>query len=417
MGGQEHLSDAAADSSVSRPVFSPIVALALVAVGAVSLLFYLVFSAYAPDYTGEGDTRTNALSRSAVGFAGLVSFLRLQGTPVLLSQGLNDEEYSRASLVVLTPGANNSGGEIFAVTDHQPTLIILPKWLAAPDPFRAGWVRNVGLIPSDAISRRMLQSESKTSAIMQAVGTAPVTLQMGLDGTEATPAPIDALQTISGTEWIGYVYDQENRNIVARLEGTETYVLSDPDLMNTYGLRDLATARVAATIIQAIRVGDGPVVFDLTLSGYRRSPNLLRLAFEPPLLGATLCALLAALLMGVHAAVRFGAPLAGERALALGKKALADNSAALIAMTGREHRIVPRYASAIRRRVARSVGVPQDVRDENLNELLERLRRRNDTVRSLAELMAEADKAEDAGDALRIARKLHRWKREMTHES
>jgi hypothetical protein len=139
--------------------------------------------------------------------------------------------------------------------------------------------------------------------------------------------------------------------------------------------------------------------------------------FEPPLLGATLCALLAALLMGVHAAVRFGAPQEGGRALALGKQALADNSAALIAMVGREHRIVPRYAAAIRRRVARIVGVPPDTRDDVLNELLDRQRRRNDPAPPLAELIAEAQSAKNASDALKVARKLYRWRRDMIHES
>jgi hypothetical protein len=407
----------AKESSVGRPVFSPVVALAMVAVGALSLLFYLVFSAYAPDYAGEGDTRTNAVSRSAVGFAGLAAFLRLQGVPVLISRGLDEGEFEKASLVILTPGPDNRAAEVLAVTEFEPKLIILPKWLAAPDPLRLGWVRNVGLLPADRIAERLLAFNSTSPTISQAIGVIPVGLRMGFDGTEATPGSIESLQTMSGRDWIGYVTDQQGRSVVARLEGTETYVLSDPDLMNTHGLKDLAAARVAAAIIQAIRVGDGPVIFDLTLSGYRRSPNPLRLAFEPPLLGATLCSLLAALLMGVHAAVRFGAPLEGGRSLALGKQALADNSAALIAMAGREHRIAPRYAAAIRRRVARIVGVPADTRDEVLNELLDRLRRRNDSAQPLADLLAEAKNAEDAGDALRVARKLYRWRRDMIHES
>ena len=412
------MSDAAKESSAARPVFSPVVGLAMVTVGALSLLFYLVFSAYAPDYSGEGDTRTNALSRSAVGFAGLVSFLRLQGVPVLLSRGLDAEEYEKASLVILTPGLDNTASEILAVTDLEPKLVILPKWLAAPDPLRLGWVRNVGLVPKDTIAERLLDGDdSNTTTISQAVGVVPVQLRNGFDGTDITPAPIESLQTISGDDLTGYVTDQQNRNILARVEGTEVYILSDPDLMNTHGLRDLETARAAAAIIRDMRLGDGPVIFDLTLSGYRRSPNPLRLAFEPPLLGATLCALLAALLMGVHAAVRFGAPLEGGRSLALGKQALADNSAALIAMVGREHRIAPRYASAIRRRVARIVGVPSDTRDEALNELLDRLRRRNDAAQPLASLLREAKNAEDANDALRVARKLYRWRRDMIHDS
>jgi hypothetical protein len=86
-------------------------------------------------------------------------------------------------------------------------------------------------------------------------------------------------------------------------------------------------------------------------------------------------------------------------------------------MAGREHRIVPRYAVAMRRRVARIVGVPSDTRDEELNLLLDRLRRRNDTAQPIASLLAEAGRAEDASDALRVARKLYRWRRDMIHDS
>ena len=409
------MSDAAKENPAGR-VFSPIVALAMVGVGALSLLFYLLFSAYAPDYSGEGDTRTNAVSRSAVGFAGLAEFLRLQGISVLLSRGLDEEEFEKTSLVILTPGPDQTVDEIFAVTYLEPALIILPKWLAIPDPLRPGWVRNVGLIPTDGLGERLLGTDAPAS-ISQAIGVAPVRLRMGFDGTEASPAPIESLQTMSSSAWTGYVTDQQGRTVLARLEGSETYVLAEPDLMNTHGLKDLATARVAMAIIQSIRSGDGPVIFDLTLAGYRRSPNPLRLAFEPPMLGATVCALLAALLMGVHAAVRFGSPVEAVRSLALGKQALADNSAALIAMAGREHRIVPRYAAAIRRRVARIVGVAPDTRDEELNALLDRLRRRNDAALPIASLLAEAGRAEDASDTLRVARKLYRWRRDMIHDS
>jgi hypothetical protein len=281
---------------------------------------------------------------------------------------------------------------------------------------RSGWVRNVGLIPADRLGERLLGTDTPAS-ILQAIGVAPVQLRMGFDGTEASPAPIESLQTMSSSAWTGYVTDQQGRTVLARLEGSETYVLAEPDLMNTHGLKDIATARVAMAIIQAIRDGDGPVVFDLTLAGYRRSPNPLRLAFEPPMLGATVCALLAALLMGLHAAVRFGSPVEAARSLALGKRALADNFAALIAMAGREHRIAPRYAAAIRRRVARIVGVTTDMRDEELNVLLGRLRRRNDTAQPIESLLAEAGRTEDAGDALRVARKLYRWRRDMIHDS
>ncbi len=391
------MSEAVQDSAVGRPVFSPLVALAMVGVGALSLLFYLVFAAYAPDLSGDYDGRANALSRSAVGFAALSAFLRDQDIPVLMSRGLGEQEMAKASLIILTPGVENSGKETLAVTTKEPKLVILPKWRAAPDPLHPGWVQNAGLLPPTAITTRLLESLSKSSRLAAAQGSAPARLHNSFDGSELTTGAIQSWQTISGSDWTGYV-------------------LSDPDLMNTHGLKDIATARAAAVIVRSLRRGQGPVIFDLTLSGYRRSPNLLRLVFEPPLLGATLCALFAALLMGIHAATRFGAPLASGRVFALGKQALADNSAALIAMTRREHRIAPRYAAAIRRRVARIVGAPADARDDDLNATLDEMRRPSESAQPLAELMAEASRAADESDAVRVARKLHRWRREMIHE-
>jgi hypothetical protein len=409
------VSDTAKEGAAGQSVFSPIVALAMVAVGALSLLFFTVFSAYAPEYSGEGDGRANALSRSAIGFAGLAAFLREQGIPVLISRGLSPEEYEQASLVVLTPGLNNTAAELAAVTDHEPMLIILPKWLAEPDPLTRGWVRNAGLYRADGIAERLLRAEAPSATVSQAIGVAPAVLRNGFAATDSDVGRIESLQTISATEWNGYVSDQRGRTILALLEGSATYILSEPDLMNTHGLKDLRVARFAAALIDNMREGSGPVIFDVTLSGYRRSPSLLRLAFEPPLLGATLCALLAALMMGVHAAIRFGAPLEGGRALALGKKALADNSAALIAMVGREHRIAPRYAAAIRRRVARVVGLPADAEDDALDRLM-RQRARNASSQTVTELVAEAKNAKDAADTLRIARRLYRWRREMLNE-
>ena len=60
--------------------------------------------------------------------------------------------------------------------------------------------------------------------------------------------------------------------------------------------------------------------------------------------------------------------------------------------------------------------LPSDTRDDALNELLDRQRRRNNSTQPLANLVAEAKDAQDAGDALRVARKLYRWRRDMIHE-
>src|SRR5438045_951455 len=101
-------------SAMDRPVFAPAVAAAMVIAGALSLLFFVVFAAYAPDLSGENDGRANALSRSAVGFAALVQFLQAQDVPVLTDRGLSAAEFAKASLVILTPSFGDSENDILA---------------------------------------------------------------------------------------------------------------------------------------------------------------------------------------------------------------------------------------------------------------------------------------------------------------
>src|SRR6201999_1012780 len=91
--------------------------------------------------------------------------------------------------------------------------------------------------------------------------------------------------------------------------------------------------------------------------GLGEEPSLLRAMFSPPFLGATLCAILAALLIGFHGAVRFGAPQRAKEAYARGKTALVGNAAELIRMLHREPRMASRYAQTTRNLPVRALGV------------------------------------------------------------
>src|SRR5690606_37342754 len=134
---------------------------------------------------------------------------------------------------------------------------------------------------------------------------------------------------------------------------TGLYVLSEPDLLNTQGLKSLAGAQTAVGVLDALRAARTPIVFDLTLHGFQRTRNLGRLLLEPPLLGMTLVLAALAAFAGWQAAVRFGPARQTRRVVALGKRALADNTAAFVRMARREHHMGPPYALLIRGAVAR----------------------------------------------------------------
>ncbi len=406
------MSEAAAPRA-GEGAFSLRTVIALLLAGTFAFSALVVLSAYAPDLRGGSDGGAHALSRSAVGFAGLERLLKAIGDPVVISR----DPHARAdstSLLILTPGVDVDSGDLYDMTTAGPTLVVLPKWAAAPDPVNPGWALNAGLLPADAVTRR-LATRFGEIRIARDDGAAPARLT-GLPGGALTSGPIDRLQTLSGGDGlIPLVKDARGRTLLAGTKDKRAFVLSDPDLLSTQGLKDLATARVAVSLAHALRKGDGPILFDVSLNGFKRSRSLLRLAFQPPFLGATLCLAAAALLMALRALTRFGAPRRAGRAIALGKQALADNSAALIRLARREPRMAGRYLDLTRASVARALGAGR-LNEADLNALLDRQAERVDARRRLAGLTAEAETVKDRAGLMRLARNLYQWRMEMTGE-
>ena len=193
------------------------------------------------------------------------------------------------------------------------------------------------------------------------------------------------------------------------------FALAEPDLLNNHGLSDAATARAGLMVLSVVSI-NGPVYLDVTLNGLERTRSLLKLMLQPPFLGATLCALAAALMMIWQALWRFGQAARGSRAFALGKTALADNQAGLIRMAARQHRMGGGYAALVRDLVARAVAAPRDLAGAGLEALLDRLGRGH-TTEAHTDIAAAADRAANNTQLMDAAQRLHRWRLEMTRES
>ncbi len=399
-------------------IFTPIAALGMVVVGVFAFLAFVTLSAYAPDLRGRFDGGEHALSRSAIGFAGLVELLKADGAEVMISRGAKAADDSSTGLIILTPGTEASPDDVKAMGYPRPMLMILPKWLVVADPQRVGWVRKLEPTPLEGIAR-MARPWGKPLTIEQSSGVVQARL-MGVDpaadpSARALPpirlAGVENLRSLSGEGWVPALVDQRGKALVVRARDRALYVLADPDLLNNHGIKSLQAARAAVELIGRLR-GGGPVVFDVTLNGYKRSRSLLKLVLEPPFLGATLCLLAAALLMALHAASRFGAIQAQGRTLALGKRALVDNSAGLIRMTRREPRMAKGYWLLNREAVARSVGVPPGLEGAELDAMLDRLSDKGEA----SILAAQAGRVRDLPGLMRAAQALYRWRMEMTRE-
>jgi hypothetical protein len=274
-------------------------------------------------------------------------------------------------------------------------------------------VQKVSAVDLDQVIK-VLSSKYSGVKMARAAGSAPVAIS-GLPGGTVVTGPIDQLQTFTDDPDI-ILRDTSGRGILTKSHTEPVYILSDPDLLNTQGIKNLATAKAGVAILQSLRKGDGPILFDVTLNGFGGSRSVLKLAFQPPFLGATLCLAAAALLMALQALTRFGAPRQAGRAIALGKQALADNSAALIRLARREARMAPRYLDLTRAGVAKTLGATGRLNETELNTLLDRQAERVGAEHRLAALTSEAAAVKDRAGLMRLAEKLYQGKTEMTGE-
>lgn len=405
-----------------RPPFSPRTVFVMLLVGVTAFVALGVLGAYAPALRARTQGGDNALSRSAVGYAGLVTLLRSQGVPVLISRGRTPPPSGAPGVVVFTPPASTTPEALAAaLPTNRRVLVVMPKWMALPDPTHPGWVQG-HILPPAAGSANMLGRRGVAGVAYQndtaALKLANVAPLFQPDDDLRT-GPVQSLQTLRTTGGEVQLADPGGRPVLVKLDG-DLYVLSDPDLLNNSGIASLQTARTASTILDELRSGQGPVVWDVTLNGLGRARSLLGLALTPPFLGASLCALAAALLMGVHAAARFGPARPPERAYGLGKAALLDNTAMLIRLARREPRMGRRYAALVRRALGRRVLAlrPGDLAAEadagRIDAALDRLTPAGEPPFSA--LAREADEARDGPSLMRASRRLHQRRLEMLGE-
>jgi hypothetical protein len=393
---------------VTRPHggFSPTVMLAIILVGVFSFAAFVTLSAFAPELSTGRDGRAHALSHSAVGFAGAVQLAGAAGHEVYVGRQAHDE-LRYESLVVLTPEYQLTTDEFYNAWGAT-TLIVAPKWATGPDPQHRGWVVRVSAL-DPAMVGEALDEVAPGVKLTQVDGASRPAIQ------GQTVGVVEQLQTMSGDGVTPIVVDDAGRTILGRLnrdDGANVYLLSDPDFLNTHGLADRDRARIAMSMIETLHEPDQPIIFDVTLNGLDGDRGILRLAFEPPFLGATIAIALAAGLLGWRAAARAGPAAPMRRVIALGKAALADNAAALLRLTGRERRLGPGYVKLVGMQLVEELSGTRRDESEAI-AWLDRLAAAHRLPVPFSTLAREAREATTPLQMLDAARKLHAWKQEI----
>lgn len=425
--------------------FSPRMALALVVGGVLLFLAVLWMIGSGMSESKANNGGAHAGSKGLTGFAGFAQYLGKRGFTVTLAK--SHGALRQPGVLVLTPPAQANTEQLQQVVERHraagPTVILLPKWQAYRAPrtrpdVREGWVELAG---TEAAAWKGFYDDITLTAD-------PVRTRQGgghwisgdLDGDLPARAPLfsgsgDRLVSLaesgdSGRVLAAYVADGGDYPALRDLalmgepdadedeahDNFPVIFVFEPDLLNNYGFTSPANAMLGERILSAALDGaEKKVVFDLTLNGFGRSRSLLTLAFEPPFLAATLCLMLATLVMGWRAFNRFGPALLGTRALAFGKRALVSNAAGLIRRTRRLHLIGGPYADAARDRLSRALALPARLDPAATEAAIDRaLLARAPQAPPFTATAATLRAARRPTDLLRAARALHSLERTLT---
>lgn len=393
-------------------LLAPVTVIALLIVGLGSFAAMLVLGAYAPELGGGERGGGHALSNAVNGFSGLVRLADAtdRRPRVVRNVHLLDTE----DLLVTTPETGATPmGPILDQRRAKPTLIVLPKWLTLRDPERRGWANVLGLKSAEE-PHGVLAPTADFRIVRRPSGARPlVTVATQLTSVRFTaPRPLQAIRPdYSGKEgefgrFEPLVTDDAGNIVVGRFTGRPLFVLADPDLLDNRGMRNAGNARSALALLDWMNSNepDG-VAFDVTLNGFGRNASPLKLMFAPPFLAMTLTLAVALALAALGTIARFGSARPRERAIAFGKRALVDNTAALVRKAGREARLGGRYVEVIREAAIRAFGVPARLRGGDVDAYLDRLGR-GERFTTLAGAVARAETRTELTGA---ARALHQW--------
>lgn len=402
------MSDVPIRGSGGQSAFNARTMLLVTAIGVLAFIAMLVLGAYAPDLRSGHNGGSHALSNSATGFSGLVRLAEQTGrNPTIVR---SEHDFDTEDLAVVTPDSGFTNlNKILNARGSRATLIVLPKWETAADQTHTGWVRIRGLMaPADpeailapGIVIKVARAKGHGEPLRNVDSAAPSDMRF------LAPAVV---QTMSGKALNPLLTTANGGIIVAKIGNRPLYLLSEPDLINNHGMGSEQQARSALALLDYLNsTGADSVLFDVTANGLGRSKSPLKLAFDAPFLAVTLTIFVAMLLAGWQALVRFGPVGRRERAIAFGKAALVDNSAALIRKAGREAHLGSRYAEVTRERALALFRIPAALDPQTVDSRLEEL----NPNRSFASAVAAAEQAQSRDQLLGAAQSLHLWIEEV----
>lgn len=399
-------SDRKSTSAFSAPLMAVLTSVSLFAFVAVFALL-----GWAPDLADRNRAGHHPYSESALGYAALVSLLEADGQEISVSRLASSRDTGNRLLILSLPEYGLKRVDDFIPSRVTgPALYILPKWSGLPDAKKKSWQRHTSLLKQDRIATILTDFDPDLGILRIDVPDA-VTTPFGRFSLE----PDEGLQTLESTV-LEPVIQVGPHQLLSKLPGEDIFLLTDPDLANTFGLIRADHAAFSLSLIDWLKEYPAqPLIFDATLHGFERSENLLRSIFDAPFLGATLIALSSVVLIGWAAFVRLTPPKREQTSILFGKRALAESTAGLISMSRREAGMAEPYLDSTRRFLILRLGLPRQITDHELALTLDRIaaQKHLDTNWSEVQRMM-LDRPRNRTELRDRAHKVWRWRKEMT---
>ena len=414
LGGRER-------GAILSALMSPKMIISLVLIGIFSFAALVTLSGYAGDLRQQDNGKAHALSRSAVGFGGLVRLLGDLDYEVGMARSENIAFEKQNTLRIYTLSRVFQADALDDMELYSPTLIVMPKWNVMPIAGSSGWVEKGFGPPTMNVENHERDLKELTGEVtFSAVKSEDKSLTYDLTGqyegmADLKAAEIEALQTIQGDN-LDAIYETSEGPVLVNIVDTSIYILSDPDLLNTMGIASKTRAQFAVTLLDEIIKNEGAdagrVDFDLTLHGFGGKTNVIKVMTQPPFLAATLCLLAAGGLIAWQAFARFGDARVTPRDYALGKFSLADNAARFIRIAGREPNMADDYAVLVKRQVIKALNL-QGRKPKDIDAILLRREKSLGLRDGWVDMHNRARNTIENMALMRLAQDLDRWKAKM----
>lgn len=391
--------------------FSAFVSAIMIGVGLLAFIAIFALLAWSPDLASKNRAGQHPYSTSALGYGGLIKLLEADGQTVTVSRLASSLEYTEGLLVLTLPRFGMNRAPDFDLESvSEPALYVLPKWSGFADREKPNWQKDTDLLDRQSVAT-IAQGFDSDIKVWRLRNPGRIRTPFGSQSPE-----FEHQMQVLESDSLETIIETPGGTLLAKVPGRDIYVLSDPDIVNTFGLARPANARMALGLMDWLKYyHTQPVTFDATIHGFERSESLLRAIFDVPFLGATMIALMTMLLVTWGAFIRFGPPTREDRVFAFGKKALAESSAGLISMARRESQMAPGYAQTVERNLKKRLGLPAHTSGEAFAQTADRIAEQKDLSSTWTQQKSKFTSAPAGRNDLRDkALALWRWRKEMS---